>query len=94
MRSLEQADMFSPSNPEAPLAKGNKQSHQSKESKTAVPKSSEAQAPKTAVKGLSELYGNLHGDMTFAKRDFAYGNLRAKVLDGISKYFVVSCYLS
>ena len=43
----------------------------------------EAQKLKAATKGLGEIYGKLHGDLTFAKREIAYGKLDAKDLDDI-----------
>lgn len=35
----------------------------------------QAKAVKDAVSGLQAMHGKLHGDLTFAKREFAYGNL-------------------
>ncbi|KAI9716245.1 MAG: hypothetical protein M1812_005470 [Candelaria pacifica] len=85
MQSLEHVDMFASSRPETPSAHGERIPHHLHHKKKAASKSSEAQALKTAVKGLSELHGKLHGDMTFAKREIAYGNLRAKEIDAIFK---------
>lgn len=42
---------------------------------------------KDAIKGLAELHGKLHGDMTFAKRELAYGHLDAKEIDELFQLF-------
>ncbi|KAK9358070.1 hypothetical protein V1504DRAFT_462254 [Lipomyces starkeyi] len=43
-----------------------------------------AKAMKSALAGLTALHGKLHGDLTFAKREFAYGKLSADDISQIS----------
>ncbi|KAK9233846.1 hypothetical protein V1525DRAFT_415095 [Lipomyces kononenkoae] len=43
-----------------------------------------AKAMKGALAGLTALHGKLHGDLTFAKREFAYGKLSASDIGEIS----------
>ncbi|KAE8350831.1 hypothetical protein BDV28DRAFT_30155 [Aspergillus coremiiformis] len=45
--------------------------------------SPEAQAIRTAVQKLTEIHGKLHGDLTFAKREIAVGNLGPDDLQAI-----------
>ncbi|KAK9324942.1 hypothetical protein V1517DRAFT_305786 [Lipomyces orientalis] len=51
-----------------------------------------AKAMKGALASLTALHGKLHGDITFAKREFAYGKLSAddigEILDLLRKIFV------
>ncbi|KAK9371781.1 uncharacterized protein V1513DRAFT_454570 [Lipomyces chichibuensis] len=51
-----------------------------------------ANALKGALAGLAALHGKLHGDLTFAKREFAYGKLSAddigEIVDLFRKIFV------
>ncbi|KAK9358397.1 hypothetical protein V1504DRAFT_435832 [Lipomyces starkeyi] len=51
-----------------------------------------ANALKGALAGLTALHGKLHGDLTFAKREFAYGKLSAddigEIFDLLRKIFV------
>ncbi|KAI9928419.1 hypothetical protein MW887_002463 [Aspergillus wentii] len=45
--------------------------------------SPEAQAIRTAVQKITDLHGKLHGDLTFAKREFALGQLGADDLQDV-----------
>ena len=47
----------------------------------------EATRLKGAIRALGELHGNLSADLTFAKREMAYGNLRADDIDEMFKLF-------
>ena len=49
--------------------------------------SAEAQRLKTANGALGELYGKLHADVTFAKREMAWGKLNASDIDELLRLF-------
>lgn len=78
MRSLENKDMFSISgkNLDGKVAQSR-----------APPESNEAAKLKAATRTLAEIHGKLHADLTFAKRESAYGKLNAKALDEIFRLF-------
>ena len=47
----------------------------------------ETERLKAAVQAMSELLGKMHQDITFAKREFAYGKLDASDIDSLFKLF-------
>lgn len=86
MRALEEADVSQPFNPSIEKHDTKKKTkHQKRTEERSLNDSPEARALKAAVLGLSELHGKLHGDLTFAKREFAYGNLSARDMSEMSK---------
>lgn len=73
--SLEESDMF-----------GRAETYDSKVEKITKDGkvySPEAQAIRTAVQKITEIHGKLHGDLTFAKREVAFGNLGPDDLQAI-----------
>jgi hypothetical protein len=73
--SLEQDDMFGRAE-----TYDSKVEKITKEGKVYSP---EAQAIRTAVQKITEIHGKLHGDLTFAKREIAFGNLGPDDLQAI-----------
>ena len=49
--------------------------------------SAEAQGLKAAIGALGELYGKMHADVTFAKREMAWGKLDASDIDELLRLF-------
>lgn len=47
----------------------------------------ETERLKAAIQAMSELLGKMHQDITFAKREFAYGKLDASDIDSLFKLF-------
>lgn len=56
-------------------------------SKSSPAETTEAKALKGSIATLTGLHGKLHGDMPFAKREFAWGKLDAKDIDEIFTLF-------
>ncbi len=89
LQSLESSDMFAPEE----LTKKNDETDEGgKKKKTEKGKAHPASNPqaevlKASLAGIRALHGKLHGDMTFAKREMAWGKLNAKDLDEIFKLF-------
>ncbi|KAL8708073.1 MAG: hypothetical protein Q9220_007005 [cf. Caloplaca sp. 1 TL-2023] len=87
LQSLENTDAFNAlikdegKNEDASMKRH--QSH-SKQANSHRP-SAEAQALKTAVATLGELHGKITGDLAFAKREVAYGNLDASEMSELIK---------
>ncbi len=56
-------------------------------SKSSTAETTQAKALKGAIGKLTGLHGKLHGDMAFAKREYAWGKLDAKDMDEIFTLF-------
>ena len=82
MRSLEIKDMFS-----IPDKKLDMKNDQSGATQSAPPEAAEAAKLKAATRALAGIHGKLHADLTFAKRESAYGKLDAEALDDMFKLF-------
>ena len=80
LQSLETADIFSLP---GELKEGHHFWHRSQSRKPAM--SLEAANLKGAVAGLGELHGKIHADLTFAKRETAFGKLDASDISELSK---------
>ncbi|KAE8154488.1 hypothetical protein BDV25DRAFT_126552 [Aspergillus avenaceus] len=61
-------------------------SHVEKVTKEGKVYSPEAQAIRTGVQKITEIHGKLHGDLTFAKREIAFGNLGPDDLQAIFRH--------
>jgi len=90
LESLESKDVFSSpqSAKDGPSDNHNEHNHHHfrHQKKAATSQSSaEAQALKTAIATLAELQGKISGDVAFAKREVAYGNLDASELSKLIK---------
>jgi len=86
LQSLEKSDMFSTKVESEEVAGGRKKKKTTDEEKAKPAKfeqSPESKALKGAIAGLT----GLHGDMPFAKRDFAWGKLNQKDFDKIYECF-------
>ncbi len=87
LQSLEKENMFdvlaSPKS-EEPAAKT---PHHGKTKEPRKPENTEATRLKGAIGALIELHGKLSTDLTFAKREMAYGNLSADDIDEMFKLF-------
>ena len=71
-----------------PPPKGGHEKHKkSSDKKAQVSQSPQAAALNGAVQGLQALFGKIHGDMPFAKRELAWGKLNCTDIDEISKLF-------
>ncbi|KAL2075689.1 hypothetical protein VTL71DRAFT_632 [Oculimacula yallundae] len=90
IESLETSDMFSagaqvPSDGDG--THGDSKKSKGKKSKSHPAQNSQAKALKDSLAALTGLHGKIHGDMPFAKREFAYGKLDAKDIDQIFVLF-------
>lgn len=86
--SLESKDVFSTALPVEKNTSDEKGEHHlfHHQAKPAISQPSpEAKALKTAVASLGELHGKINSQLTFAKREVAYGNLDAADLSEVSK---------
>ncbi|KFX90595.1 hypothetical protein V490_06378 [Pseudogymnoascus sp. VKM F-3557] len=83
LQSLESSDMFAATDAEP----DKKKKRAGKKSKSRPAETAEAKALKGAIEALTGLHGKLHGDMAFAKREYAWGKLDAKDLDEIFTLF-------
>ena len=85
LKSLENEDMFSAPKEDQNGTKHEEKDHfnihhhQPKKSKPAV--SSETENLKKAINSIGELHGKMNADITFAKREIAYGKLNASDID-------------
>jgi hypothetical protein len=94
LQSLETSNMFAPEEPvkdydekdgESKKAKNNKKTNEKDKPHPAA--NIQAQALKGNVAALTALHGKLHGDMSFGKRETAWGKLDAKDIDEIFTLF-------
>ena len=87
LQTLENKDMFrtpSDSDQDEKIDKPSKH----KKAKAVEPYgSAEARGLKSATAALGELYGKLHADITFAKREMAWGKLDASDIDELLRLF-------
>lgn len=87
LQTLEKKDMFRTPTKSDEDEK-DKKSNQHKKDNAAKPNGSvEAQRLKAAIGALGELYGKMHVDVTFAKREMAWGKLNASDIDELLKLF-------
>ena len=87
LRTLEKEDTFLQST-ESDEDGEEKKSNKHKKGNTAkMNGGAEAQALKAAMGALGELYGKIHADITFAKRDMAWGKLDARDIDELLKLY-------
>lgn len=87
LQTLEKKDMFRTPT-ESDEDEKYKKSNSHKKGDTAKPNgSAEAQRLKATNEALGELYGKMHTDVTFAKREMAWGKLDASDIDKLLKLF-------
>ena len=87
LQTLEKKDMF-PTPTESHEDEKTQQSSTHKKGKAVKPDASaEAQTLKAAIGALGELYGKMHADVTFAKREIAWGKLDASDIDELLNLF-------
>ena len=87
LQSLKRESMFDvPASPKDEDAKVEKPSDD-KATEPPRPEIEEATKLKGAIRALGELHGKLNADLTFAKREMAYGNLCADDIDEMFKLF-------
>lgn len=87
LQTLEKKDMFRIPTESEEVEK-DKNSNKHKKDNTAKPNgSAEAQRLKAANVALGELYGKMHADVAFAKREMAWGKLDASDIDELLKLF-------
>ncbi|KAF6238277.1 hypothetical protein HO173_003557 [Letharia columbiana] len=87
LQTLEKKDMFRIPT-ESDEDEKYKKSNSHKKGDTAKPNgSAEAQRLKATNEALGELYGKMHTDVTFAKREMAWGKLDASDIDELLKLF-------
>jgi len=90
LQSLETSDMFAPSETteggQGNEDDGNKKrkgaKKSSKKDKAHPAQNPQSKALKGNIEALLGLHGKLHGDLSFAKRETAWGKLNAKDIDG------------
>jgi hypothetical protein len=92
LQSLETSDMFAPEEPveddEDGLDNDKKSKKSKKKEKGSHPAANaQAMALKATLTALTGLHGKLHGDMSFGKRETAWGKLDAKDIDEIFTLF-------
>ena len=87
LQTLEKKDMFRMAT-NAEEDEKNKKSNKNKTDDAAKPKgNAEAQRLKAVSVALGELYGKMHADVAFAKREMAWGKLDASDIDKLLKLF-------
>ena len=87
LQTLESKDMFCVA-PESSEDEKDKKSNKRRKGNAAKANgSAEAQRLKAAIGALGELYGKMHTDITFAKREMAWGKLDASDIDELLKLF-------
>jgi hypothetical protein len=87
LQSLETKEVFRPP-PESDKKKKEGKSHKNDSMRRAEPlPTAETQTFKAAIGGLGELYGKLNADLTFAKRELAFGKLNGSDMDELLKLF-------
>jgi Putative ER transporter, 6TM, N-terminal len=92
LQSLETSDMFAPEEPAGDDGEKPDDGKKGKKSKKRDDKShpaanAQAVALKANLAALTGLHGKLHGDMSFGKRETAWGKLDAKDIDEIFTLF-------
>ena len=87
LQTLEKKDMFRTPTDSDEDENGQKSSNHKKSKGVKPNGSAEAQGLKTAIGALGELYGKMHTDVTFAKREMAWGKLDAADIDELLKLF-------
>lgn len=88
LRSLETSDMFADMDAADEESNGkDKTSKKEKKAKRRPAETPESKALKSTIAALTGLHGKLHGDLPFAKREVAWGNLNAHDLDEIFRLF-------
>jgi hypothetical protein len=92
LQSLETSDMFAPEEPAGDDREKPDDGKKGKKSKKGDDKShpaanAQAVALKANLAALTGLHGKLHGDMSFGKRETAWGKLDAKDIDEIFTLF-------
>ena len=87
LQTLEKKDMFRTPTDSDEDENGQKSSNHKKSKGVKPNGSAEAQGLKTAIGALGELYGKMHADVTFAKREMAWGKLDAADIDELLKLF-------
>ena len=87
LQTLEKRDMFgTPTESDEDVEERNMNRH--KNGNAVISNgSAEAQALRAAFGALGELYGKIHADITFAKREMAWGKLDASDIDDLLKLF-------
>lgn len=84
MHTLEHTDMFSvPSETDDDVEGKGKEATPQKAERTEIQLSAEAKGLKDAIAGLGALHSKLHVDLGFAKKEIAYGNLKAEDISEI-----------
>ena len=87
LQTLEKKDMFRTATESDEDEKTQKLSKHKKGKAVKFNGSVEAQALKAAIGALGELHGKMHADVTFAKREMAWGKLDASDIDELLKLF-------
>ena len=87
LQTLEKKDMFQTPMESDEDEKTKKPSRNKKGKANESIGSSEAQRLKAAIGALGELYGKMHADVTFAKRETAWGKLDACDIDELLRLF-------
>ncbi len=93
LQSLETSDMFAPTNDDSDENTAKKIGNKLKNKKDSQKKIShpaqnaEAKTLKESITALRELHGKMYGDLSFAKREIAWGKLRATDIDELFLLF-------
>ena len=87
LQTLEKKDMFCAPTESGKDEKDIQQIRHGKDNAANVNGSAEARRLKAAIGALGELYGKMHTDATFAKREMAWGKLEACDIDELLKLF-------
>ena len=87
LQVLEKKDMFRTPTDSDEDEKRQKSSKHKKGKGVKPNGTAEAQGLKAAIGALGELYGKMHADVTFAKREMAWGKLDASDIDELLKLF-------
>jgi hypothetical protein len=92
LQSLETSDMFAPEEPgedDGEMADDGKKAKKSKKGENNAHPAANAQAMalKANLAALTGLHGKLHGDISFGKREMAWGKLDAKDIDEVFTLF-------
>lgn len=87
LQTLEKKDMFRTPTDSDDDEKIQKSGKHEKGKRVKPNGSAEAQGLKAAIEALGELYGKMHADVAFAKREMAWGKLDASDIDELLKLF-------
>ena len=89
LQSLETSDMFAPEEPDEDDGDDGKKAkkNKKKDNNSHLAANAQSMALKANLAALTGLHGKLHGDMSFGKREMAWGKLDAKDLDEIFTLF-------